>query len=368
MTDAVDAGETDALGQEPIAADVGAAPIEGATTAAAPASGDQSQKPSIEDTIGHAWDKLNPKRDGHGRFAAQTADGAKDSTELSADQPKEAAAEPVPPAIAPPVSWSAEMKAKWASLPPDAQTYIAQRDKEAHDSISRMGTVLKNYEPIGHVLQQFAETFQRNRLHPADAIGRLLDVESRLATDPAGTLKDIAKAYNVDISRLSTETHGQGEAQEEQGTPSPEVSTLKSALAQTQAQLGQVMSYLSAQQRAQLQSDEAAINQRIADFSKDKPHFEAVRSIMGALMTAEPDLTLDDAYERATYAVPTIRQAILAQQQKAKEEAATKEAQKKAADARKSAATNVKSSVTKGGTPRTWEDTLSETADRLFAQ
>jgi hypothetical protein len=55
----------------------------------------------------------------------------------------------------------------------------------------------KDYEPIRSVIDRYQDTFQRNELHPADGIARLLDVEDQLAHAPAPTTLDIARAYGV---------------------------------------------------------------------------------------------------------------------------------------------------------------------------
>lgn len=51
--------------------------------------------------------------------------------ESEAEETTDEQDEPEKPAIEPPVSWKAEMKAKFAELSPDVQEYILQRDSEA---------------------------------------------------------------------------------------------------------------------------------------------------------------------------------------------------------------------------------------------
>lgn len=337
-------------------------------TTSTPAASEPAAKPTIDDTLRQAWDKLNPRRDDTGRFAARepaTEAQPQQEPQATTDQTAEKAAEPAKPAIEPPHSWSAEAKARWANVPPDTQAYIAEREAQAHQAITRAGQQIKAYEPIARVLDAYKDTFEKNGLTPDDGIGRLLEVERNLARDPVSAVKEIAKAYGVDLATLTNEQTAPAQ-QAEQGQPDPQVATLKAELAQLKAELGKVGSYLTAQQRAQLASEEQVLARQIAEFAKDKPHFEAVRHVMGALMQADPNLSLDDAYEQATYARPDTRQRILADQQKAAEEKRAEEARKKAADAKRSAAVNVKSSTSSGATPKTMDDTLRETARRLY--
>lgn len=363
MADVIEPAASGAAGADDIApiADIPAVESPSIVPDAAPA--DQSTKetkPSVDDTLRAAWDKLNPKRDEQGRFLGREKD-ATEPTEPSTDQPAEAASEPAKPAIAAPLSWSSEQKAKWASLPPDLQQYIAHRDKESHEAISRAGQQLKAYEPIGQIIQHFADTWQRNKLHPADGIARLLAVEQNLAKDPHSAIKDIAKAYGVDLRTLATDTQTAEAAQ-----TSPEVSAIRDELLRTRNELGNVTSYLTAQQAARLQSEEAAVVQQIASFAEGKPHFESVRRYMGALMQADEGLSLEDAYDRAVMAHPDVRKLILAEQQKADQEKRDAESRKRAAEAKKAALVNVKSSTVAGSSPRTMDDTLRETARRLY--
>lgn len=83
---------------------------------------------------------------------------------------------------------------------------------------------------------------------------------------------------------------------------------------------------------------------------------------MAALMNADRALELDQAYERAVYADPTIRSGLLEEGRKAEEAKRQEEAKRKAAQARNAAALNVQSSPGAGSSPKTMEDTLKERA------
>lgn len=365
MTDSIESAAPEAAVADtslPVVTDSALSPDTTPAGTAAPAA---EEKPTVDQTLRSVWDKLNPKRDEQGRFSGRGDKPATEASTEQADQPAEAQGEPAQPAIAAPLSWSAEQKAKWATLPPDVQKYIAQRDKENHEAISRAGQQIKAYEPIGKVIDHFAETWQRNNLHPADGIARLLEVENRLAKDPASTIRDIAQAYGVDLRDLAS-VNSAGAEQKDAETPHPDVSILKSELAQTKAELGKVMSYLTAQQRQSIHEAEAGLARQIAEFAEGKPHFEAVRRYMGALMQADESLSLDDAYDRAVWSLPDLRQSIQLEQQKAQEAKRNEEARKRATEAKKSSAVNVKSSTVSGSNPKTMDDTLRETARRLY--
>jgi hypothetical protein len=280
----------------------------------------------------------------------QPPEAVEAKTELTADQTAETVVEQPKAAIDAPISWSAEQKAKWASLPPDVQTYIAQRDKESHEAITRAGQQIKSFEPISKVIEQFAPTFQRNGLQPHEGIARMMAVEQMLERDAPSAIREIAKAYGVDLS---------GQAEQ---TASPE----NGKVAELEARLAKAESFLTAQQRQQAQAESSALAREIADFAKDKPHFEAVRNVMAGLMHSGAAETLQDAYDRAVYADPTIRQSLLADQQKSAEDKRKADEAERVKSAKKAAGVNVKSSPGSSATARTLDDDLREIANRAY--
>ena len=91
------------------------------------------------------------------------------------------------------------------------------------------------------------------------------------------------------------------------------------------------------EQTFQQQSEEKT-HQILANWSKDKPHFEAVRGLMaqfiasGAVPLNNGNVDLDRAYDMAVFANPEVRQQMLeAQQKSAQAEAVAKAKAEKAA-------------------------------------
>lgn len=309
----------------------------------------ETPAPSLDEDLRSIWDKRNPPRE-NGRFVAKNPPEADAPAEQNVDQTAETQVEQVAPAIDAPISWSAEQKAKWASVPPDLQTYISQRDKESHDAFTRAGQQIKAFEPISKVIEQYGETFRRNGLQPHDGIARMMAVHEMLENNAPAAIKEIAKAYGVDLS---------GQA-EQNATPEGE------KIAALEARLAKAESHLTAQQRQALSVEQNALAREIADFAKDKPHFEAVRNVMAGLMNSGAAETLADAYDKATYADPTIRQSILADQQKANEAKRKEEESKRVAAAKKAAGVNVKSSPGASPGAKTMDDELREIARRHY--
>lgn len=339
----------------------GAASAATETTPVVETTNTQSATPSIEDTMSSVWDKMNPERDASGQFkgseqeTVENPDTIEVETKETTDQPENQAQEQSPTAIVAPNSWSAEMKAKWASLPPETQQYIAQRESEMHTAVTQQGQQIKAFEPIRQTLDQHREVFARNGVTEAEGIQRLIEGDRFLSQNPNAAIKWLADSYGVDLRQFAGNPQGDDQSQ----APSRDVLELKQ-------EVRQLKSILTDQQRAQHNAEQATVAQTVEEFAKDKPHFEKVRKIMGSLMQAGEATDLQDAYDKAVYAHPEIRQSILQDQLKADEAKRKADQEKAASDAKKAASINQKStqgkSPVKGGT---MEDTMSAVYDRL---
>ena len=347
--------------------DTGAAAAAPATDAIAPAQTavetPVNPMAAIEKTMSDAYDKINPPRSEAGQFAAKDKPateivGTVEADGKITDQPKTEAIDQAKPVIDAPQSWSAEMKAKWSSLPSEVQAYASQREGEAHKRISELGQQVKSYEPIRNVIEQFAPTFQRNGLQPHDAFARMMAVETMLERDPATAIKQIAEAYGVDLSSATQSA--------EPGNESAEVRSLKAELQALKRQVGETVSKVTARERSEQEREQATLASTIEKFSKDKPHFEAVRSVMAGLMTSGAADTLEDAYDMAIHANKSIRETIDADKRKADQEKTADEAKKKADAAKKAASLNVRGTNGSPAKKGSWEDTLRATGERLL--
>jgi hypothetical protein len=342
------------------AADVGSSPASESLVAIEPTviESHEPAAPSLDDDLRSIWDKDHPPRE-NGRFVAknpteQAAD-APPVTEV-ADQTAKTAIEQAQPAIDAPASWSAEMKAKLASLPPehaDVIKYAAQRDRESHEAISRAGQQIKAFEPIGKVVEQFAHVFQNNGLQPHDGIARMLAVNEMLEQNPRAAIAQIAKAYGVDLS---------GEGTQEATPENARIAELEARLAKTESHLtAQERQRLAAERQREKEADDT-LARDIATFANDpknpRPHFQSVRLVMAGLISSGAVETMQEAYDRAVYADPTIRQSMIAEDQ------AKAEAKRKADDAervkaaKKAAGVNVRSSPGQSSGHRTMEDDM----------
>lgn len=346
----------------------GAAPV---ATESAPAPVSTPVEPpasSIEDTMSAVWEKMNPARDDGGKFASDTpavegADNAAAAAEKPIDQPSDTALEPAKPlAIEAPNSWSAEMKAKFGSLPPEAQQYIAEREREAHTAITQKGEQIKAFEPIRQTLDQHREVFVKNGVSEAEGVQRLFQADRFLQEKPTEAIQWLANHYGVDLRQFST-----GNPQQDQSQPNGEVFQLRREIAE-------LRNSLTARERSEQQAQTATVAQTIDKFASENPYFGDVEDeLMGlipVIKAKEPGLNANEvlkkAYDRAVYANPDVRQRLQADQQKTAEDKRKAEEAEAVRKAKQTGSINQKS--VQGTTPTkgaSMEDTMSQVYDRL---
>ena len=348
---------------------------------AAPVSAEVTAEPakkSIDMELLEVWDKHQQPRKPDGRYDRKTADDkvaaavkAKAAPQQKlADQPKvvqpDAQAKPATTAL--PYSWSAEKKARLASLPPqyrDVVEYAAQRDKEANAYISRAGETVKQYqeyakghETLDKVLNHYSSDFTRRGVSPVQAVATLLDAQSKLDANPRDGLIQIAATYGIDLRPAFA-------GQQAQQQDNPLILQLHERLQEATARIDAYEQRMTQQQQQSAQQQLSEMQSDIEKFSSDKPFFEEVRPVMAALLRAGRAKGLDDAYDMAMHAVPETRQSIQVDQQKAFEAKRAADAREKSEAARKAAAVNVRSSPA-ATQKRTMDDDLMEIARRHY--
>lgn len=349
------------------------APDAGTVDSATPSNETNDIWSSIDQTMDKAYDKANPSREDNGQFkgdAKVAPEGEEPEKQVSDQTQAEAKVEPATPAIDAPSSWSAEKKALWPSLSPDAQAYIAQREGEAHRRISELGQTVKATEPIRSVIDHYKADFQARNMDPAQGVAAMLEVQRMLDRDFEGAINEIARVYGKPSPFASSQS-------QEPGQESGEVRALKAEIAALKRDVGQTREHVMAEQRSKQEREAANLATLVDEFSKDKPDFSEVEgdvvAQIHAIRATEPGLDnkalLAKAYEAARWANPATRTKMLEAQRSAEEAKRAEEAKKKAAEAQKAAKLNVKSS--NGTSPArkgSWEQTMEAAAEAAFGR
>ncbi len=314
---------------------------------------------SIDDTLRAIYEKNNPQRGSDGRFAKSVQDQS--PTEGAEKQAQDASAIPVPQ------SWSADVKAKWDTLPSDVKAYVAKREQEAHEYISRQGQQIKAYEPAISVLEQGRQTFDKYGMQPEEGVAQLLRANEYLERDAPSAIRDLARAYGVDLRTLAGLQPGNG--------ASPDTNALLNRIAQLEGHLNETSNRVSHREQQEQQRAVATVETQIADFAKDKPDFQELESDIEreifVIKQASPDLPpskiLETAYDRARWANPTSRQKAIEAETKAAEAKRLEEAKKRSTDAKRVSPLNVRASHANASAPRSIDDDLREIANRHYS-
>lgn len=288
--------------------------------------------------------KSDRARDESGRFAkAESAETGEPAKEVPDADPLQDKPEPQSPAVEPPKGWSADAKAKWSSLDPSIQAEIAKREQDMDTGGQRWSEEKRRYEETIAPMRSFA---QANGINEQEAITRFLNADQFLARDPVNAIKWLAESYGVDLENMTA-------------SPRPQVDP---RVMQLQQELSSIKETLTQREVQEVQS-------QIDSFAKapGHEHFEEAKPLMGHLINSGQATDLQDAYDKATWAIPAIREKLLAAQ--------TAEAQAKArnqsqVDKAKRGAISVSGSPATGAAPSSKRefDTVEEAARAAWAQ
>lgn len=328
----------------------------------------------LDSQLSAIFRKTHPDRDESGRFRSSkpAQEAGQTETEVSPDQSLTEEVKTVEePSIPPPSAWSTEAKAKWSTLSPDVQAVIAKREKEASDAITRQGSELSAYKPIKQVVEQFKDVFERYGVTPDDGIGRLLEANRRLETDPYAAIAELANAYGVDLGYYSQQA-------KQQGSLPPEVAQLHRQIADQQRQIQEMSNWLANRDRQETETRTQSANALLEKFSADKAdewaelendiHAELLalnaQVEAGLIEPLSSEQKLERAYKRALQLNPDVQKRKQEAQRKAEQERQVEEAKKRADAAHRAKAVNIASQPVAAKQIRSMDDDLRDTYRR----
>ena len=267
--------------------------IESALSEAASREAVSDDAPAVEEE--------GPARGPDGKFAKREA-------------PVEAAPEEIPeadkpPAVEAPASWSKEGRELFTGADPKLREYIMQRDRQQQEGVAKLKHEYegkaKFAEEMWGEIAPYQQLIESEGGTPAGAVRELLQTAALMRQgtpqQKAQALYQIARQFNVPLS---------GEQPE---TPSdPRYDALQQELQSVRNEFGQFRQSAADQQTQALQAEVDA-------FKAEHPHFEAVRATMGRLIQSGEAEGLKDAYEKAVWLNPDIRESTLSEQEAAKE-------------------------------------------------
>lgn len=284
---------------------------------------DQPPEPAEEDDVdlstllGRAFDQHEVGGD----------DPEPEASEAPADEP--AAPEATPPAstVAAPEHWSAADKEILERLPDDAaRTAVLEWRTQIERGAQEKFEQAAHGRKLAEELDTMFAPFGVDRQGHADAIRRLVAAEQAIRQNPVQAVTAMVGGAGLAGTQQAAEFVRQLAASlgvpvggsASQAPKDPITARLEAIEART-AQREQLERQ---HQQEQWQAATSAATNKIQAFATAKdangqalhPHFEAVRSTVGALLTAAVqsgrELALDQAYEQAVWAVPELRAAL----------------------------------------------------------
>lgn len=226
------------------------------------------------------------------------SDAPEASQQKAAEQPTEQTQAVPDRTASAPSSWTRETASKWAELPAEVRAEIHRRETEYHKGIEQYKQGSQVAQEVQQVFAPYMQNFQQAGVHPMQAVNHLLGVENTLRhgshDQKAQVLAQIARDYGVDLGGVR---------------PLPPMDPQMQALMQQNQQLQQF-------QQATLQQQQQTALNEIQTFGANPAnvHFEAVKGDMATLLTSGQASSLQDAYDKAVWMRPDIRQTLVQQQ------------------------------------------------------
>jgi len=259
----------------------------------------------------------------------------------------------------PPPSWSVDAKSAWGTLPPAIQQAVLKREEEVSNGFKAKSDELKGYSGIEQILAPRKQALAASYGSVENAITQLFQLSDYATKDPRGFVQWFAQQRGIDLSQTSTADPVS------QSSADPQIAAL-------QNQLSQVTSYLQNQTLSQRKAQEQQVLTELDKFAAAPEHlyYHDVKVEMGKMIESGMAESLQDAYDKATWARSDIRQRILDANRTADEEKRRAEVAKKAAEASRINATNLSSKGTAQGTApksQSMRTTMEEVFDRVNA-
>ncbi len=222
--------------------------------------------------------------------------------------------------IAPPASWSGMEKVKWDRLPAPIQEGIARREQEREAATADL-------LPLKELIDVNREYLIRGAGSVAEGFRQTMAFVKMYDDNPALLIQSIAQRAGIDLRAL---VGGQQNAPTQQQPSDPQ--SLVAQLVQQQMQ--PIVAQLQQQQAAREQQETQQLQTTIDQFGADPKHpfFNDVRYDMGVLIDVaiknQRPITLEKAYEQATWANDAIRAHLIEEQRGAADAAKAAEVQK----------------------------------------
>lgn len=262
------------------------------------------------------------QRDATGRFVSKQED-------VGAAAPTPPAPAPAAPAPAPtslssppttpaqstaPISWKPQLREKWATLDPEVRLEISRREREIDSGLRAAAEHKRFSEEVNRALAPYAQILQQENASPVQAIASLFQTAAVLRTAQphvkAQLVADMIMQFGVDVNALDHALSGRV-----QQTANPQFQQQQMLSQLLDQRLQPIQQFLGQFQEMRAQSETRTAEQLRGDLeafasAPENEFFEHVREDMADILEAAArrgtQMSLQDAYKRATLAHPQI--------------------------------------------------------------
>ena len=210
-----------------------------------------------------------------------------------------------------PRGFTAAAREEWKNTPPAIRKEIAKREADFNKGIEKYRTQARKGDVIDQTITPYRQMFAQMGVQPPVLIGQLLQTAAILqggnTAAKADLVANLTKQFGVDIGELDRALAGEG--------PSPQTqqrSQFQEELAPLQQELQQLRQFYNQNQ----QQAQQGIQQELTAFANNPANefYRDVRmdmaDIMESMAKRGQNIDLAQAYDRACYMNPEIRQVL----------------------------------------------------------
>jgi hypothetical protein len=274
-------------------------------------------------------------RDEVGKFAKKAEEGITPGPKSEPKQTREERA---------PQSWKPETRQHWQTLPPEVRGEIARREGEFARAMQETSEARRFSDAVMKTIAPYEMFIKAENSNPIQAIDNLMSTAARLRT---GTAPEIAGLVSQLVNQFGVGRFGPGfiEALDQAlvgQTPQqdPREVAMRRQLEQEIAPVKQFMSQFQQMQQMQEQQMQEKAGNEVSNFLANQEFAMDVKEDMADLIELAAkrgrEMSIEEAYERATRAHPSIGK-ILSK----RDQATTAQSQTQVAQRARSAAVSV---------------------------
>ena len=224
------------------------------------------------------------------------------------DEPKQEAVtndvnEPVAPTqedIPAPQSWKPDAKNSWATLPPNVKAEITRRENDFHKMLTTNEGELRLGKEMKDVIEPYMPSIRQSGVEPKTLINDLLGTVNVLKNGSEDqkiqVIRNIIEGYGVDINKV--------------------MSFQENPMALIQRELESIRQQANPQviiQQLQDKHEYDNIQSEVRAFAANpaNTHYEPVKAAMAPLLASGQAKDMQEAYDMACWANPTIRSTLM---------------------------------------------------------